>query len=100
MKPYTKQTLSKLINYIDLYLESKITLRELVEHLEHSINALEERLAESFYPNWNEYWGNLEIELAVSSYKKEDYSHERTVENATLLIEHIQSLLNDVAIRD
>ena len=99
MRPYTTQILSKLINYIDLYLESKITLRELVEHLEHSLNALEEKLPEAFYPNWNEHWGNLEIELAMSHSQGKVPDYERAAKNAIPLKHHIQSFLDDTPTR-
>ena len=99
MKPYTTQILSKLINYIDLYLESKITLRELVEHLEYSLNALEEKLPEAFYPNWFEYWGNLEVELAMSLSQREAPNYERAAKNAISLKHHIQSFFDDMPTR-
>jgi hypothetical protein len=47
------------------YKRNNISLGQLVNSLEGSINALEEKLPEEFYKIWYSYWGNLEITLAL-----------------------------------
>ncbi len=82
MNDQTIRILSRDLELISDYRQAKLPLRGLVDSLEGSINALEERLPRQFYGDWEKSWGELEIALALD--KEELYASKIGEELANL----------------
>ncbi len=55
-----------MISLINRYRkEENLNLLSLVNSLEGSLSAVEEKLPQSFYDNWYKCWGGLEMYLAM-----------------------------------
>jgi hypothetical protein len=66
MKEHTIRNLTQVLTLISDYRENKIGLRYLVDSLEGIISALEERMSDDFYTEWDRSWAALEIALALN----------------------------------
>ena len=86
MNQQTKSILNRVLQNIEMYKKSEIDLDYLVNLLEGSINALEEKLPQEFYDAWFSSWSDLEICLAQG--KQNIYRDELLIE-----IEKINSLV-------
>ncbi len=74
MKQQTRAILQRSLTLIINYRRNEISLESLVNSLEGSINALEEKMPEEFYKSWYAFWENLETAVALdieSQAKKE-----------------------------
>jgi hypothetical protein len=56
----TKRILARMRIQLEEYLQRPTDLAGLVDSLEGALDALEERLPDSFYTDWFDHWGNLE----------------------------------------
>jgi hypothetical protein len=61
----TLNILQGIMITIKNYNDNNQSLRKIVDDLEGSVNAIEEKLSNKFYSNWQTHWGNLEIILAM-----------------------------------
>ena len=61
---HTKRILLRMFNAIENFENEKSSLQSLVDFLEGSLNAIEEKFPETFYSDWFSNWGNLEIAWA------------------------------------
>ena len=66
MTDHTLRLFEQMMFRLEAYEADAISLRSLVDGLEGSFNALEERLPDAFYQEWFQYWGKLEEKLALS----------------------------------
>ena len=84
-----RSVLENMLNVIEDYRLNKIDLRNLVDSLEGSLSALEEKLPSEFYNDWYEHWGELEIilSLGIENARQEKISRK--------LIQ-IESLINNI----
>jgi hypothetical protein len=89
MNDHTLRIIRRMIRLIDQYKEGSINLRTLVDGLEGSINALEEKLSEEFYAQWHKYWFELYMiyDLSVAYHKPKLSS-----KDLALIIKDIEAL--------
>lgn len=73
MKEITLRNFITMLTIIGDYREKKIDLRRLVDSLEGSIDALEDKLPEEFYLEWHKHWNKLEVVLALGQEGEGDY---------------------------
>ncbi len=64
-KDHTNRIISRMIQLIDDYRNNNINLNQLVNSLEGSLTALEERPSEDFLKDWYAHWGALEQWVAL-----------------------------------
>jgi hypothetical protein len=69
MEETTLRNFKTMLTFLSDYREHKIDLRWLVDALEGSINALEEKMSGAFFLEWHRHWDKLEVVLALD---KED----------------------------
>jgi hypothetical protein len=79
MNEHTRSILDRMLSIISDYRVKKISLRNLVDSLEGSLNAIEEKLPSKFMDSWYEYWGDLEIILSSKEMKADSYDNETLV---------------------
>jgi hypothetical protein len=73
MEETTIRNFNTMLTLIDDYRRHKINLRWLVNSLEGSINALEERMSTEFFLEWYRYWNKLETVLALGKDDEFEY---------------------------
>jgi hypothetical protein len=89
MDVHTRNIIGKMATMLQEFKKRKVNLRALVDGLEGSINALEEKLPDSFYTKWYSHWGSLEQYLATGSEKQ--FKKEIIME-----VEALEGLLDEV----
>lgn len=67
MTDHSIRLLQKMLSLLEDYQTGRLGLRHLVDGLEGSFNALNEKLPDGFYIDWHLYWDRLEEKLALSS---------------------------------
>ena len=67
MNDHTRRILTRMRDLLEAHSADKMELRELVDSLEWSLNAVEERLPSDFYSAWYDAWGTLEQVLALGT---------------------------------
>lgn len=74
------------------YQQGMSTLREVVDSLEGSLNALEERLPDSFYTEWFTHWENLEQIVAMGTeHNRREIALEEVMALQSLLSQYVTS---------
>ena len=61
---HTCRIIRRMIISLDNFLLGRITFKTLFNTLEGSLKAVEEKLSNSFYNEWDRYWVTFEIGLA------------------------------------
>jgi hypothetical protein len=69
MNEHTRSIIKKMITLLDDYKEGRCNLRTLVDGLEGGLNAIEEKMPETFQKSWYVHWGGLEQILAMGTEK-------------------------------
>lgn len=73
MNEHSNRILEQMIKIIEDYKTGNLNLRYLVDGLEGSISALEEKIPENFSKQWYDHWGALEewLSLKLEEERKE-----------------------------
>ena len=69
MNAHPRSIIMKMITLLDDYKEGRCNLRTLVDGLEGGLNAMEEKMPETFQKYWYVHWGGLEQILAMGTEK-------------------------------
>jgi hypothetical protein len=67
MNDHTQRILKQMINLLEDHLEEKSNLTILVNGLEGCMNAIEEKMPETFQTHWYIHWAELETILAMGT---------------------------------
>jgi hypothetical protein len=88
MEQQTKSILLRALSLMKDYKNSSISLQQLVEALEGSLKALDERLSEAFYREWYNHFVNLDVAVALGIEKmnKEDILND---------VNQLEKIIND-----
>jgi hypothetical protein len=90
MDQHTSSLLEKMLSLLRDFQQKQISLHYLVDGLEGTYNAIEQKLPKAFDLKWYEHWGALETILAVTV---EGLSTEQQNESAIAVECHALELL-------
>lgn len=92
MKQHTLQIFARMLTFLKDYQQGMRSLRGVVDSLEGSLNALEERLPDSFYTEWYAHWGDLEQIAAMGTeHKHREVVLEKVKALESLLSQYVES---------
>ncbi len=86
MNDHSKRILHAMLLLFDDFELKTISLERLVDGLEFSLKALEEKLPKDFYLQWYEHWGDLETVNALLSVKMATHDPKQSVDSLRKLI--------------
>ena len=91
MNPHSRTILQRSLEFIDNYRNGLISLKKLVNSLEGSLNALEEKLPKEFYESWFSFWGDLETVVALGNELQTHEDVNRDIESLEEIISKVLS---------